>query len=191
LNSVLKELGKCDIIVDATANPMVFNALAAVAKTYSKPLVWCEVYAGGIGGSIARSRPEIDPDPQTMRSKFNSYSTKLPKITTGQTLDYSSILPDGAVLIATDAEVSLIAAHATRLALDTLLNANHSIFPVSTYLIGFSKGWVFEGPFDTIPLDVGLYEALKPVVSDQVTHENSKFIESLLPRYANATAAAA
>lgn len=42
----LKRLGGCDLIVDATADPGVFNLLAHVAKTYSRPLVWMKVYAG-------------------------------------------------------------------------------------------------------------------------------------------------
>ena len=63
LNGALNRLGKCDLLIDATASPPVFNLLAAVAANNQKPLLWMEVYAGGIGGMIARSRPGIDPDP--------------------------------------------------------------------------------------------------------------------------------
>ncbi len=141
---------------------------------------------------MGRSRPELDPDPQIIRSKFNSYSSSLPKVMAGKAVDYSLRQSNGSVSVANDAEISLIAAHATRFAWDILLGTNPSIFLESMFLIGLSKGWVFEGPFDTIPLDMGKREESAPaVVSSEVKTENSKFIEFLLSEHANATAAAA
>jgi len=192
LNTVLRELGGCDIIIDATAQSTVFNVLAAVVHTYPKPLIWCEIYAGGIGGAVARSRPELDASPQTIRSKFHAYLNTIPKIALGLAKSYSSVLPNGTVSMASDAEVMLIAAHAARLAWDALQNPKSSNFTAPLYLIGLSKEWIFEGPFDTIPLDVGSGENTNPsAISPELAQENSTFIAFLLSQNVNATAAAA
>jgi sulfur-carrier protein adenylyltransferase/sulfurtransferase len=73
ISTVLTRLGDCDLVVDATANPGVFNLLAASSKAARKPLVWLEVFQGGIGGFVARSRPELDPSAQIMRSAYLRY----------------------------------------------------------------------------------------------------------------------
>ena len=75
---VLDRLGECDIVIDATANPRVFNLLAAVSKAAAKPLVWLEIFAGGIGGLVARSRPGLDPRPQTMRAIYLGFCEEHP-----------------------------------------------------------------------------------------------------------------
>jgi len=53
VSGVLNKVGQCDLLIDATANPSVFNLLAAVASASQKALVWMQVYAGGTGGMIA------------------------------------------------------------------------------------------------------------------------------------------
>jgi sulfur-carrier protein adenylyltransferase/sulfurtransferase len=59
--SVLDELATCDLLIDATADPQAFNFVASVARSRLCPIVWAEVYAGGIGGFTARLRPGIEP----------------------------------------------------------------------------------------------------------------------------------
>jgi hypothetical protein len=71
-SSLLSEIAACDLIVEATADPSVFNALSAVAVGVKKPMVWCEVFAGGIGGFVARYRPNVDHPPQKMRAILRS-----------------------------------------------------------------------------------------------------------------------
>ena len=78
LNSLLKRLGKRDVIIDMTASPNVFNLLTAVAIADKKPLVWAEVFGGGVGGLVARSRPGKDPDPQMMRAALTQYTASQP-----------------------------------------------------------------------------------------------------------------
>ena len=58
-DAVLVEIGKCDLIIDATADPQAFNLCAAVARNECKTLLWGEVFAGGIGGLVARARGPI------------------------------------------------------------------------------------------------------------------------------------
>jgi sulfur-carrier protein adenylyltransferase/sulfurtransferase len=187
LSQKLSQLGQCDIIIDATANVVVFNILAAVAKHYEKPLVWAEVFAGGIGGFVGRSRPRIDPDAHSMRQIYYSFtvdnsSAELPQVAQ----EYWGVIEESMPLQATDADVSVIAAHCGRLVLDTLSNEAPSIFPYSMYLIGLQSAWVFNAPFHTIPLSTDEY--VKKQVQENETSENQQdeidieFLETLLRR---------
>ena len=42
VDSVLSQLGACDLIIDATADPYTLNQLSTVASQQLKPLVWLE-----------------------------------------------------------------------------------------------------------------------------------------------------
>jgi len=148
----LKEIGGCDVIVDATANPKVFVTLAAVARAKSRTLCWGEVYAGGIGGLIARARPGRDPNPLAVRDSINSYLETLPPAPFKEVAGYD--VDDGQPLVADDADVTHITSGLTRLALDSALNPDQSNFPYSAYLIGLKGIWDFQQPFDTRPISV-------------------------------------
>src|SRR5690606_25675179 len=69
-DSALQQIGQCDLIIDATADAQIFNLCGAVACAERKPLIWAEVFAGGIGGMIARSRPDLDPPPYAARRQI-------------------------------------------------------------------------------------------------------------------------
>src|SRR5438876_1558182 len=56
-------------------------------------------------------------------------------------------------LIADDADVAVIAGHATRMALDALTRSEASRFPHPAYVIGLSAEWIFSAQFDTRPID--------------------------------------
>ena len=58
---LLTRLQGCDLIIDATAEPGVFNLLAAVVHAAQKALIWVEVFAGGFGEGIASWRVSILP----------------------------------------------------------------------------------------------------------------------------------
>jgi len=152
LNGLLKRLGKRDVIIDMTASPQVFNLLTAVSLVDKKPLVWAEVYAGGIGGLVARSRHSKDPDPQTMRAALAGFTASQPAPDFDTGTDYGAVGREGNVFVASEADVAVIAAHATGLAADCALAREPSLFPNSMYLIGLKRGWVFEAPFHTIPV---------------------------------------
>lgn len=152
LNSLLKRLGKRDLIIDMTACPDVFNLLTAIAVAEEKPLVWAEVFGGGVGGLVSRSRPRKDPDPQAMRAALAGFTTtqEAPELATG--VDYDAVGQGGEVFVASASDAEVIAAHATGLAVDCVLAREPSLYPNSMYLIGLKRGWVFEAPFHTIPV---------------------------------------
>src|SRR5260370_36333265 len=156
LNALTTKLVNYDLIIDATANAEVFSLLTGVAALHKRPLLWLEVYAGGIGGMIARSRPGLDPDAHTMRCIYARYTTEHPfseAIADSQDArDYQLKDLRGSVVAASDAAVSVSSAHAARLAVDTLLERDPSQFPYSMYLIGLEQAWGFEAPFSTIPI---------------------------------------
>ncbi|UWU75983.1 ThiF family adenylyltransferase [Bradyrhizobium huanghuaihaiense] len=153
--SVLGRLAACDLIVDATANPNVFNLLASIAGSAQKPMTWAEVFGGGIGGLIARSRPNIEPSPQLVRRAIENWFGERVATPVRATRDYATG-GEGPPLIADDADVTSIAAPAARLAIDTLLNRDPSYFSHSAYAIGLGAGSVFSQAFETYPIDLGV-----------------------------------
>lgn len=169
-STALDALARCDLIVDATANPAVFVQLAAIAKRRKFALVWGEVFAGGIGALLARSRPKEDPNPLSMRAGIHNFLQTLPPAPLARAERYDVPMDNGPPLIAFDSEVGQFSATLTRFALDTLLDRAPSEFPHSAYLIGFKRAWVFEAPFDTRPIDI---EAPSSDSEDTATNEDS------------------
>ena len=181
---VLDRLGDCELVIDATADPRVFNLLAAVSKAGGKPLVWLEIFAGGIGGLIARSRPGVDPTPQTMRSVYLGFCEEHPAPPQQAAHDYNLEDAEGRVLAASDADVSIIAHYAARLASDTLIAAGASGYPYSMYLIGLGQAWIFEAPFATVPIATESFRANEPQELDANAFgaDNLAFLGELLKK---------
>lgn len=154
IDGVLTLLRTCDLVIDATANPRVFNLLGSVVAAAKKPIVWLEIFGGGFGGMIARSRPGLDPAPQIARARIEAVCAEknviAPRTIGGYGIDALS-----GPMIADDADVAVIAAHATRFAIDTLVSPDDSSFPVSAYLVGLKAEWLFVQPFHTFPIDLG------------------------------------
>ena len=151
--AALVAVGACDLIVDATAVPQVFNLCAAIARNERRPLVFGEVFGGGIGGIVARLRPERDPTPHAARRQILEWCADRGEPPPATASAYGLAQVEGAPLVADDADVTVIAAHMTRLVLDTLLRGD-SAFPQSAYAVGLKTGWIFQAPFDTWPISL-------------------------------------
>lgn len=119
-------------------------------------MVWAEVFAGGIGGIVARARPDLDPIPLTARGQIDIWCKDqgVDWIRPDDAGRYDGQSEDGVPLIADDSDVSVIASHAARFAIDILARPDAGIFPVSAYVIGLSSEWLFDQPFDTRPIDL-------------------------------------
>lgn len=156
MDSVLASLGECDLLIDATADPTAFNMTASVATRREKPMIWVEVFAGGIGGLVARARPKIDPIPLVARAQIEAWCNdqNVEWVRPPDAGRYDGRDGDENPLIADDAEVSIMSAHAARFASDILARPKKSIFPSSVYIIGFSSEWIFNQPFDTRPINL-------------------------------------
>ena len=152
--AALARICASDLIVDATADPAVFNLLSSLVTSAAKPLVWLEVFGGGYGGLVARHRPGIDPNPQSMRAGILDYCARQGESWPKSVGYYGAAGDDGAPLIADDADVGVIAGNAARMVLDQLCGEEPRRFPHAAYLIGLSEGWCFMEPFDTRPIDV-------------------------------------
>jgi len=183
IDGVLRKLGRCDLLIDATANPRVFNLLAAVARAKSKPLVWMEVFAGGTGGLIARSRPESDPSPALMRRAYHQFTVENPAPQDADAGDYA-VNAEGRILAATDADVSVIAALAAELALDVLIVREPSRFPHSMYLVGLARSWMFEAPLQVLPIATDHFLSVDAPAAAEPGDINAgvDFIRSLLDK---------
>jgi len=148
---VAKALTSCAMVIDATANPSAFVALAALSKRVDMPLVWGEVFGGGGGALMARSRPGIDADALRIRAHLHGVMKTMVPAPMAKTTVYG-VESEGVVYVASDADVGSLAASMTQFCLDTLC-ANPSEYPASAYLIGFRKFWEFRCPFDVIPIN--------------------------------------
>lgn len=192
INGTLIKLSDCDLIIDATANTKVFNLLAAIARIAYKPLVWLEVFGGGIGGLVARSRPGFDPSPHDMRLLYLKYCEDNPDNTLSVNLtDYALETSEGEIITASDADVAIISHHAARFVTDCLICPECSRFPYSMYLIGLLKAWVFDAPFSTIPIST----ASLPIVNlqqstDDIDSDTYSFILALLEKKKNESSSA-
>lgn len=183
--AALEELAACDVIFDATACPQTFGLLAGVVRQAKTCLVWAEIFAGGLGGLVARSRPGLDPDPFEIRNRVLAYCEHqlAPPSEAGAAYGAGG---NDSPWIAADADVTVIAAHAARLALDLMLKREPSDFPYSVYLVGLSRGWIFEEPFHTIPLDVGTIEERRDGENRrQSSEETIAFLSKILEQRVN------
>lgn len=153
IETLIKSLSESDLIIDCTADSSVFNYLCAAVKVGRKPLLWAEVFGGGFGGMIARSRPQKDPDPATIRQIIESWWRERGQKTERPALDYGAT--KDSPMVADDADVSVVAAHAARMGIDLLIPRDPSAYPYSVYMMGLSKSGIFDSAFETYPIDVG------------------------------------
>lgn len=148
--NALEKLGQCDLIVETSGSGQGFSVAAAVAAQKQIPMVWGRVFGGGYGGYVVRSRPGIEYPPLDVRHQLYVAMTDpaLPKPPDDSDIDYGSERDEQA-MIADDADVSVISAHLSRMALDTLRPSDQSDYPDSAYLIGLRQEWIFGAPFET------------------------------------------
>jgi molybdopterin/thiamine biosynthesis adenylyltransferase len=183
-DSVMSALQACDVIIDATANAHCFNFCAAVARESLKPLVWGEVFAGGIGGLVARVRSGHEPEPQTARNQINAWCDAHGILVplAGFSAPYATTAGDGAAaLVADDAEVAIIAGHLARLATDLLIRPDNSAFPSPAYAVGLRKAWIFSEPFETWPIQLSSSEPWKVDQDSASVAESLALLRELLP----------
>lgn len=156
-SATLAAITECDLIIDAAAEPSVFNLCAAIAKRAKKPMCWAQVFGGGTGGIVVRLRPGIDPTPATARRRIEAWyleqGVEWPD--NGSSQPYADGDGSGSPLIADDSEVSVIASHLARFIIDVLSRPEATIFPYSAYAIGLKERWLFTAPFDVRPIDLG------------------------------------
>lgn len=149
--TLLEQIAVCDLVIDATANPRVFSLLAAICTRRKVPLVWGEVFAGGIGALIARSLPGVDAEPLDIRKAIYGSLAGMPEAPFKHVQTYDAEVDD-VVFVAGDAEVSALAASLSQFIIDSLIGEQVLRFPNAAYLIGYQKAWIFEAPFDTLAI---------------------------------------
>lgn len=178
--SVLDELATCDLLIDATAEPQAFNFVASVARRALLPMIWAEIYAGGIGGFVARLRPDFESDPHTARRQYHSWCRSQGMPWQGKDERYGSSRDKLPPVFADDADVTVIAAHASRMAVDVLIRPNESAFPNPGYVIGLSADWIFREPFDTIPIKFPPEGAWRSEINALQASETIEILKPLL-----------
>jgi len=183
LSATMATIEACDLIIDATADASVFNLCAAIARRAEKPLCWAQVFGGGGGGIVVRLRPKVDPTPLAARKRIEGWyaaqGVEWPDDCSSE--PYADTSAAGTPLIADDADVSVIAAHLSRFAIDLLAQPDATIFPYSAYLIGLAEKWLFEAPIDLGESDAW---GAEPSVSDGEALK--QLLAELLPRKTDA-----
>ena len=180
--ATLVAIGKCDVIVDATADPQAFNLCGAVARAERKPFAWAEVFGGGIGGLVVRLRPDVEPVPHAARRQILDWCTARGVPPPGATGDQYGLAlsDDGPPLVADDADVSIIAAHMARMVIDLLVRED-TLFPQAAYAVGLKPGWIFEAPFDTWPIGLQPEGPWGPPGDDELADELSAMVTEFFP----------
>jgi molybdopterin/thiamine biosynthesis adenylyltransferase/ubiquitin-protein ligase len=184
--SVLDELATCDLLIETTADPQGFNFVASVARRILCPMIWAEVYAGGIGGFVARLRPDNEPQPHIARRQYLAWCHNQHVPWHSDDDQYQAHREEAPPLVADDAEVAVIAAHASRMALDVLIRPRSSIFPHPAYVIGLSAEWIFGEPFDTRPIDFSPEGTWRQEISDAQAGAAVDYVVSLLKQSVDA-----
>ena len=163
-------LGRCDVVVDATANPEVFSLLAHVARQSKKPMVWGEVFGGGFGGLVARARPERDAEPFTLRQAISDAGNRIAAEKDAEVPvvagDYEVSPGDEPPMIASDADVAIVAHLAAEYILDTLSAREPSRFPYPAYYVGLHRAWIFDEPFQVYPVEADALGSWSSEVSE-------------------------
>ena len=185
VDRVLTNISECDLIIDTSANSEVFNLISSVVVHSKKPFIWMEIFAGGIGGFIARYRPGIEPNPKVMRLHFLNFTNQKGGDIPISVGSYLAEINSGITLTATDADVSVISARTVQMAIDVLLGNDPSIFPHAMYLIGLSKGWIFKAPYHTHPLDFSDVEDMSEsrVLSEDKISDSVAFLKEILDKH--------
>jgi molybdopterin/thiamine biosynthesis adenylyltransferase len=182
-SATMAAIEECDLIIDATADSKVFNLCSAIARRAEKAMCWAHVFGGGAGGIVARLRPGIDPTPLTARQRIEGWyreqGVEWPD--DGSSQSYADASGSGLPLIADDADVTVIASHLSRFAIDLLARPDATIFPYSAYVIGLKEQWLFEAPFDVRPIDLGESDRWGAEKELGDTEALKVFIADLLP----------
>lgn len=151
-------------------------------------MCWAQVFGGGAGGIVVRSRPELDPAPLAARQRIEAWyadqGVEWPEERTSQ--PYSEVGDSGGPLIADDADVSVVAAHLSRFAIDLLARPGSTIFPYSAYLIGMAERWVFTAPFDVKPIDLGASDGWSTETQEGDLEALKQLLADLFPGAGNA-----
>ncbi|MFM2078958.1 MAG: hypothetical protein RJA49_2848, partial [Actinomycetota bacterium] len=147
---VLEDLGTADILIDATADPDVFGLMAMLASDKQRPLLWGEVFGGGIGGLVASAHPEHGPCPRCIRAGFLATASSWPPAPAKKRgSPYAG--GDETPTVATDADVAFIGAALTNRTMDMVRRESP---PPAVAVLGLRRGWIFDAPIQSVPVHV-------------------------------------
>ncbi len=150
--NALKDLRDCDLIIECTANPSSFLISSMISSQSRIPLIWCEIFGGGLGGIVARSSPIQDPCPLCVRRILLNHLSNYPPAPGKPDQSYGLEIEGNKIIIASDSDVAFASSITCQVAIaclasDPLLTSEESII-----LFGLKKEWIFDHPFHVIKL---------------------------------------
>ena len=185
IESLIEVLETCDLLIDCTAELAAFEVLSAVSSFAKKAVVWGEVFAGGFGGLIARSRPGLEPNSSNIRRTIEAWCAERGTQIVRAQAPYDG--GEGVPAVANDTEVSVIASHLAAMSIDTLLGRDPSAYRNSVYLIGLRAGWIFAQAFETFPIEVGPPEGPAPEADPEEVAAEILHVVKLIQEHPSAT----
>ena len=119
------------------------------------------------------------PSPYDIRAGMNqSYSGNDESLPVATGHGYDGSVGDPVPIQATDADVSVFAAHLADLAFDALIDAEPSKYEGHAYFLGLKRAWLFDGVFDALPIIVEA-PIRHTLSSGEMSTVESEFIQSL------------
>ena len=152
---LISKIASNTLIIDCSANSRSFQILGMISSKLKIPMVWGEVFPGGLGGWVAYAIPNITPCPFCVRRAILEEFRQYPDLP-GIAINNYGILPfDGSMAYeALDADVSYIASVMVHrviaiLSDDDSLSENHPFI-----IYSLRKGWIFENAYEVIRVPV-------------------------------------
>lgn len=173
INKVRSRIQQYDLIIDATSSGTVSDLVADWADDFLKPLVWLDVFSAGLGGVVARHVPEDTVSARVMRRNLKDWyaETRAPVFDACATPSKGRVwFPEA---FTDESAVSAVAAYAAAVSVDIVARRPERVYTDTAYVIGVRKGWIFERPFETRPLDLSVPRVRRfPDLGDQKAELN-------------------
>jgi len=103
-----------------------------------------------------------------------------PQAHESQNVEESTADGEGGALVASDADVSVIAAHAAGLAFDTLSDREPSEFLSNVYFVGLRRGWIFDQPLHVLPLYMEPGESTSKAADPEAESRALEFLKEVI-----------
>ncbi len=150
-SKLLAKIALKNLIVDCTASTKSFQILSMVSSESQIPLLWGEVFPGGLGGLTASAIPKQTPCPFCVRRAILERFLEYPNFPGEPDENYSLSSNDEArTFEALDSDVSYVASVMAHRVISILTNDDDLAEDQPIMIFGLRKGWIFDRGYQVI-----------------------------------------